>query len=49
VAEFKSSGSEHDHTLLWIEGALVYGNDTNSQIEQFVEKYITCNIDHLDP
>jgi hypothetical protein len=49
VTEFQNRGSEHDHTLLWIEGAPVYGNDNNSQIEQFVDKYITCNTDHLDP
>jgi len=36
-----------NHTLLWIEGAPVYGAENNSQIEQFVDKYITCNIDHL--
>jgi hypothetical protein len=48
VTEFHNKGSEHDHALLWIEGALVYGNDNNSQIEQFVDKYITCNTDHLD-
>jgi hypothetical protein len=35
--------------LLWIEGAPVYGADNNSKIEQFVDKYITCNTDHLDP
>jgi hypothetical protein len=27
----------------------VYGADNNSEIEQFVDKYITCNTDHLDP
>jgi hypothetical protein len=26
-----------------------YGADNNSDIEQFVDKYITCNTDHLDP
>ena len=49
VTEFQNRGNEQDHTLLWIEGALVYGADNNSEIEQFVDKYITCNIDHLDP
>jgi hypothetical protein len=49
VTEFQNRGSEHDHTLLWIEGASVYGYDNNSQIEKFVDKYITCNIDHLGP
>jgi hypothetical protein len=49
VTEFQNRGSERDHALFWIVGAPVYGVDNNSQIEQFVEKYITCNIDHLDP
>jgi hypothetical protein len=38
VTEFQNKGSEHDHALLWIEGAPVYGNENNSQIEQFVDK-----------
>jgi hypothetical protein len=41
LTEFQNMGNEHDHTLLWIEGALVYGDDKNSEIEQFVDKYIT--------
>jgi hypothetical protein len=45
VTEFQNMGSEHDHTLLWIEDASVYGDDNNSQIKQFVDKYITCNTD----
>jgi hypothetical protein len=49
VTEFQNRGNEHDHTLLWIEGAPIYGVDNNSDIEQFVDKYITCNTDHLDP
>jgi hypothetical protein len=49
VSEFQNRGNEHDHALLWIEGALVYGADNNSEIEKFVDKYITFNIDHLDP
>ena len=49
VSGFHNRGNEHDHALLWIEGALIYGDDNNSQIEQIVEKYITCNKDHLDP
>jgi hypothetical protein len=34
---------------LWIEGALVYGAYNNSEIKKFVDKYIICNTDHLDP
>ena len=33
VTEFQNRGNEHDHALFWIEGALVYGADNNSQIE----------------
>jgi hypothetical protein len=49
VTEFQNRGSEHDHALLWIEGAPVYGNGNNSHIEQFLDKYITGNTYHLDP
>jgi hypothetical protein len=49
VTEFQNRGNEHDHALLWIEGAPVYGADKKLEIEQFVEKYITCNTNHLDP
>ena len=49
VTEFQNRGSKHDHALFWIEGALVYGADNNSKIEQFVDKYITCNTNHMDP
>ena len=41
VTEFQNRGNEHDQALLWIEGTSVYGNDNNSDIEQFVDKYIT--------
>ena len=33
VIEFQNKENEHDHALLWIEGAPVYGDDNNSQIE----------------
>jgi hypothetical protein len=49
VNEFRDGGNEHDQKLLWIEGAPVYGYNNNSEIEQFVDKYITCNTNHLDP
>ena len=49
VTEFQNRGSEHDHSLLWIENALVYGKSDNTDIEKFVDNYITCNTDHLDP
>jgi hypothetical protein len=48
VTKFQNRGNEHDHALFWIEGAPVYGDDNNSEIKQFVDKYITCNKDHLE-
>jgi hypothetical protein len=49
VTEFQNRGSEHEHGLLWIEDAPIYGRESNSQIENFLDKYITCDTDHLDP
>ena len=49
VTKFQNRGNEHDHALLWKEGAPVYGDDNNSQKEKFMDKHITCNTDHLDP
>jgi exonuclease III len=49
VTEFQNRGSEHEHGLLWIEDAPIYGRDNNSEIENFLDKYITCDTDHLDP
>jgi hypothetical protein len=33
VTKFQNRGSEHDHALLWIEGAPIYRNGNNSQIK----------------
>jgi hypothetical protein len=49
VIEFHNKGNEHDHALLWIEDAPVYGADKNSEIKQFADKYMTCNTNHLEP
>jgi hypothetical protein len=48
VIEFQNRGSEHEHGLLWIEDTPIYGKNSNSEIENFLNKYITCNTDHLD-
>ena len=48
VTEFQNRGSEHDHGLLWIEDAPIYGKNNNLEIENFVDKYITCDTDFLD-
>jgi hypothetical protein len=49
VTEFQNRGSEHEHGLLWIENAPIYRKDSNTQIEKFLDQYITCDTDHLDP
>jgi hypothetical protein len=43
VTKFQNRGIEHDHGLLWIKDALIYGVDNNETIEQFVNKYVTLN------
>jgi hypothetical protein len=32
VTEFQNRGSEHEHGLLWIEDAPIYGKDSDSEI-----------------
>ena len=49
VTEFQNRGSEHDHGLLWIQDAPIYGKNNNLEIENFVDRYITCDMDFLDP
>ncbi len=41
VTKFQNRGSEHDHGLLWIKNAPMYGVHTNEKIERFVEMYIS--------
>jgi len=46
VAKFQNR-NEHDHGLLWIKDAPIYGIDSNETIQQFVDKYVTLNISLL--
>jgi hypothetical protein len=46
---FKVMGSQHDHGLLWVANAPIYGLDSNNAIENFVEKYISYNNNKLAP
>jgi hypothetical protein len=39
LIEFQNRGSDHDHKLLWIEGAPVYGNDNNVDTQRGVNQY----------
>ena len=44
VTKFQNRGAEHEHGFLWVENAPIYGINSNSDIENFVKKYLTCNI-----
>jgi chromosomal replication initiation ATPase DnaA len=43
VTEFQNRGSQHDHALLWIKDAPIYGRNTNVEIEDFVDIYLSCD------
>jgi hypothetical protein len=47
VIEFQNRGSEHDHGLLWIKNAPMYGVHINEKIEQFINMYISCDVSLL--
>ncbi len=49
VTKFQSHGSQHDHGLLWVANAPIYGLDSNNVIENFVDKYISCDNNELAP
>ena len=48
ITEFQNRGSEHDHGLLWIKDAPIYGTNTNEEIETFVDRYLSCNSSILE-
>ncbi len=41
--EFQQRGSPHIHTLFWIKNAWKYGHDSVTDVEAFVDKYVTCD------
>jgi len=49
VTKFQNCENEHDHGLLWIVDAPIYGIDFNKTIENIVDRYITCDNDKLTP
>jgi hypothetical protein len=49
VTTFQNCESEHDHGFLWIVDAQMYGINFNKTIENFVDRYITCDNDKLTP
>ena len=43
VTEFQNRRSEHDHALLWVKDAPIYGKNADQEIEDFIDKYLTCD------
>jgi hypothetical protein len=42
--EFQQRGSPHMHSIIWVEGAPKLDIDTDQQIAEFVDRYISCEI-----
>jgi hypothetical protein len=47
ITKFQNRGSEHDHGLLWIKNAPLYGVHTNEKIERFIDMYIFYDVSLL--
>ncbi len=47
VTKFQNCGNEHDHGLLWIKDASMYGVHINEKIENFVNMFIFCDMSLL--
>jgi len=43
--EFQQRGSPHIHALFWIKDAPQYEINSNDEIAEFVDKYVTCHND----
>ena len=44
--EFQQRGSPHIHMLVWIENAPTLETNSEEEIVQFVDQYLTCNTDN---
>ena len=44
--EFQQRGSPHIHMLVWIENAPTLETNSEREIVQFVDKYLTCNTEN---
>ena len=44
--EFQQRGSPHIHMLVWIENAPKLETNSEEEIVQFVDQYLTCNTDN---
>jgi hypothetical protein len=47
VTKIQNHGNQHDHGLLWVTNAPIYGLDSNNAIEIFMDKYISCDNNKL--
>ena len=43
ITEFQSRGNEHDHGLLWIKNAPIYGQSSEISITSFIDKYLSSD------
>ncbi|KAJ8048786.1 hypothetical protein HOLleu_01245 [Holothuria leucospilota] len=43
VIEFQARGSPHTHGFLWVKGSPVFDEDSDKDICEFIDKYITCS------
>lgn len=46
--EFQQCGSPHVHCLFWIENAPVIDKNTDEEVIQFIDKYVTCELPSHD-
>ena len=42
--EYQCRGAPHIHFKLWIEGAPIYGKDSDEDVIKFIESIITCRL-----
>ena len=46
--EFQQRGSPHIHCLFWIEDAPVIDKNTDEEVVEFIDKYVTCELPTQD-
>ncbi|XP_058494640.1 uncharacterized protein LOC131465769 [Solea solea] len=46
--EFQQRGSPHVHCLFWIENAPKIDENTDEEVVQFIDKYVTCELPSQD-
>ncbi|XP_062414175.1 uncharacterized protein LOC119206796 [Pungitius pungitius] len=46
--EFQQRGSPHVHCLFWIENAPKLDKNTDDEVVQFIDKYVTCELPSQD-